>query len=129
GFIVHQPDGRIVIETLDGAFDYFDDLSHSTTPFPSVYLQLDGRELKRIDEQFWPRYAIEIRDARAKLNNNDALQAFRAGDKTRHDYEETKSNILTIVLAYLYGGRSQTAWAELHKYWPPYDEKRIRWLI
>jgi hypothetical protein len=130
-------DGRIIIHTVDGSFDYFENLAHSFSTFPSVYLRLDGHDLKRIDEEFWPRYAAEIQEAKSKLNKL-AINEFRkagpiTGEMTMSKelekvwaLEETEENILTIVLAYLYGGRPDLAWKALHEYWPPQNEQDIR---
>jgi hypothetical protein len=136
-FSKDEHDGKVTINTLDGAFDGFAELSHADSPFPAVYLRLEGRDLKRVDGEFWPQYAAEIREARSRLHNDD-LAAFRkqgpitvkldfsveAGEV--HTLTKTETNVLLIVLAYLYAGKTQTAWTELHKYWPPGDEQRIR---
>jgi hypothetical protein len=128
GFIKSKRDGKIVIETMDGLFDYFDGISHAVAPFPSVYLVLEGQNLRRVNEEFWPRYASEIRQEESALKN-DSVIVFRRGDNSQTDFEATKSSILTIILAYLYGGKPEEAWRALHKYWPPKDEKRMRRLI
>jgi hypothetical protein len=139
-FTKSSGDGRVLIHTLDGAFDYFDDQSHAFTPFPSVYLRLEGHELKRVNEEYWPRYAAEIRNSKSKLSEND-LRLFREKGPVTDEllkplnmeeseaYLETEENILSIVLAYLYGGKNQEAWKTLHRYWPPKDERRMRELI
>jgi hypothetical protein len=140
-FTKERHDARVTIQTLDGAFDYFDSLSHASTPFPSVYLRLEGHDLKRVDQDFWPDYAAEIREAKATLNEAD-IAAFREKgpvtfemEKVSADlkdiwaFEKTEKSVLTIVLAYLYGGKPNQAWRALHEYWPPTDERRIRRLI
>jgi hypothetical protein len=137
GFTKHAHGGKVTIETLDGSFDYFDALSHADAPFPAVYLRLEGQELKRVNKEFWPDYAAEIREARSKLTDDDIARFRKEGPitvalETSRDADEignltrTEKNILIIVLANLYGGRTTTAWAELHKYWPLADEQRIR---
>src|SRR6266487_5033621 len=44
-FFWNKENRRIEIVTLDGNFDYFDGLCHACTPFPVVYLRLDGSDL------------------------------------------------------------------------------------
>jgi hypothetical protein len=128
GFEDLKNDGRIVIATMDGRFDYFDDLSHASTVFPSVYLRLDGNYLTDVSFEFWPEYQREIDEARSKLTPADVM-GFRRQGRKYPAAEEIERLILTIVLANLYGGHTQEAWKVLDELWPPGDKARMKALI
>lgn len=123
-------DGRIEIATRDGAFDYFDGLSHAYAPMPAVMLHLESRRLIDVSARFWKEYEQQISEARANLNP-ELLRRFRLGvDKDAPvEDQRTKSTVLEIVLAYLYGGRPEEAWKALEEMWPADDRARIRKLI
>jgi hypothetical protein len=127
-------DGKIKLVTQDGAFDYFDDLPHVASPFPTVILRLKGTRIERVDSEFWPLYEKTIADARALLTPH-CTDLFRThGSKSQGDSEgcdptNTKLQILTIVLNTLYGGREKESWQELATYWPTEDQDRIRKVI
>ncbi|MBI4461835.1 MAG: hypothetical protein HY653_02915, partial [Acidobacteria bacterium] len=128
-------DGRIEISTQDGAFDYFDDLSHAETPFPFAILRLEGNTLKDVSPEFWTLYEREISEARAQLPP-ERLNRFRKVRSTEQmdevawdEYREVKGLVLTIVFAYLYGGRAEEAWNVLEGMWPRDDQERIWYLI
>lgn len=125
-------DGRIEIWTGDGAFDYFDCLSHAATPFPDVIFRLEGRALKDVSYEFRHLYDREIMEARAELTAVE-LDRFRAVKDVCDDQSvqfeyviETMPKVLRIVYAYLYGSREQTAWQALEEMWPAHDVHRIR---
>ncbi len=125
-------DGRMDLRAFDGAFDYFDCLSHSETVFPTVYLRLQEREVKDVGPERWDEYAEQIAAARKGLTA-DELHQFRQV-KTQDELCEgnarsTIPKVLTIVFAYLYGGRQADAWKALDEMWPPGDKERIRKLI
>lgn len=123
--------GSILIATLDGRFDYFDGLSHAATPFPPLYFRLEGQRLVDVSAEFWPRYETEIRKARERISAEE-ISSFRANwlkDRSRNPFEDTRAKVLTIVLAYLYGGRLAEAWQALYEMWPPSDQQRIKRLI
>lgn len=128
GFQDLKNDGRIEMVTTDGGFDYFDDMCHACSPFPLVVLRLEGKQLHEVNAEFWSLYRRDIDEARRKLNP-DALDRFRRNDRTDGNWEETKRLVLTIVLAYFYGGRAEQAWKTLEEMWPPSDLQRIRDLI
>lgn len=122
-------DGKFEFLTLDGAFDYFDEMSHAASPFPMVVLRLEGRKLKRVNTEFWSLYEKDIAEARKA--SPEALRLFRGGNREAfadqpHDWEATKQHILELVLANLYGGREEEAWKILGEYWPPADVRRIK---
>ncbi len=117
-------DGKIEIVTRDGAFDEFDDLMHPFSPFPLLVLRLAGRRLIEVNAEFSPLYKQEIAEARNKLTPQK-IERFRLAQLSDLEYQETKSWVLAIVLAYLYGGREEEAWKALDELWPPTDEERI----
>lgn len=125
-----EGDGKTEIVTRDGAFDYFDGLSHAYAPMPTVVLRLEGRRLIDASARFWKEYEQQIGEARANLNP-ELLRRFRSGADKDAPVEDqrTKSTVLEIVLAYLYGGRPEEAWKALEEMWPADDRARIRKLI
>ncbi len=122
-------DGRIEIWTTDGAFDYFDDLSHADTPFPTVVLELDGREFRNISSRFRASYEKEITQARRQLRRSGLTDIVVARDRSFGDYFVWKQSVLEIVFAYLYSGREHHAWKTIDKMWPADDRARIKKLI
>lgn len=126
-----QPDGRVLLHTADGAFDYFDDLPHAFAPMPSVYLQLQGNGLHDVSAQFAPEYDKRIAEARQSLTA-ERINTFRAAQQSASASDEqleTKAQVLSIVLSYLYSGRDQQAWDALDEMWPAADRDRIVKLI
>jgi hypothetical protein len=125
-------DGHVDLFGGDGAFDYFDCLSHSETAFPAVFLRLQGRDLKDVGSEHWDYYADQIADARRRITAEE-LDRFRNA-KNQDDLcdgspRATMPKVLTIVFADLYGGRDEEAWKALEAMWPPADKERIRKLI
>ncbi len=125
-------DGHLDLWTGDGAFDYFDCLSHAETVFPTVSLRLQGRQLKDVGAEHWDDYANQIVEARRRTTAEE-LRQFREA-KNQDELCEgnpraTMPNVLAIVFATLYGGREAEAWKALDEMWPPADKKRIRQLI
>lgn len=128
---VKEQRGSVLIETMDGRFDYFDELSHAATPFPFLYFRLEGQQLVDVSAEFWSRYEAEITKAREQLSAEE-LSGFRSNwvkDKSGDPFEDTRAKVLTIVFAYLYGGRPAEAWQALSEMWPPGDRQRIKRLI
>jgi len=121
-------EGWILIETLDGRFDYFDGLSHAATPFPSVFLRLKGNYLEEISPKYWQAYQRQINGARNKLEPTD-IEGFRKLGRKYPGAEGVEELVLSIVLADLYGGRPEEAWKALDKFWSRADIPRIRRLI
>jgi len=125
--------GQVLITTSDGRFDYFDGLSHTSSVFPRVFLRLSGKHLGEVNLEFWPTYLKDIERAEKSLATQE-LTEFRQnfsphGDRFSESYEETRSKVLAIVLAYLYCGKPGEAWKALDEMWPPEDRMRIRALI
>jgi len=124
-----ERNGQVLIQTLDGRFDYFDGLCHACTVFPSVYLRLHDDHLEDVGPDFWSKYQEEI-DKANKLLTLEVLSRFRMGNKKDTvNFEEMKPVVLSVVLAYLYGDRPTQAWKSLDEMWPPQDKVRIKKLI
>jgi hypothetical protein len=125
-------DGHIDLWTGDGAFDYFDCLSHAETVFPTVFLRLQGRELKDVGSEHWDDYANQIAGAQRRITAEE-LRQFRESrsqdEMCEGNPRSTMPKVLAIVFANLYGGREQEAWKALDEMWPPGDKERIRKLI
>lgn len=124
-------DGRILLRTADGAFDYFDDLPHAFAPMPTVYLQLQGHDLHDVSAQFVPQYDKMIAEARQYLAP-ERINEFRTGGQVGIQSDssmEIKTRVLSVVLSYLYSGRDQQAWNALDEMWPAADRERIAKLI
>jgi hypothetical protein len=126
------PDGHIDLETGDGAFDYFDCLSHAETVFPTVFLRMQGRALQDVGSEHWDYYANQIEEARRRITAEE-LRQFRDSknqdEMCEGDPRATMPKVLAIVFANLYGGKEQEAWKALDEMWPPGDKDRIRKLI
>jgi hypothetical protein len=125
-------DGHIDLWTGDGAFDYFDCLSHAETVFPTVFLRLQGRELHDVGPEHWDDYANQIAEARRRITAEE-LRRFHESknedEMCEGDPRATMPKVLSIVFADLYGGREQEAWKALDEIWPPTDKERVRKLI
>ncbi|HEV8384532.1 MAG TPA: hypothetical protein VGQ11_06650, partial [Candidatus Acidoferrales bacterium] len=120
--------GRYEMWTYDGAFDYFDELSHAETVFPRVILGLEGRDLVNLNVKHRSAYDKEIRDARKNLTPSK-IAALRSAKNPYYDQLETSITVLTIVLAQLYGGREREGWKTLEQMWPSHDVARLTALI
>jgi hypothetical protein len=124
--------GNTDIQTLDGAFDYFDCLSHAESPVPTVFLRLQGRTFKDVGAEHWEVYDKQIRDARSDLSPARTSQfraAKGAAEVCSGDARTAMPEVLSIVLAHLYAGQEQQAWKALDEMWPPSDRQRMRALI
>jgi hypothetical protein len=120
--------GQVLIETLDGRFDYFDGSCHACSTFPRVYMRLKRDQLEEVNSEFWPSYQKDIHIARLELKTEE-LSKFRARDKPDAETDDTRKLVLTIVLAYIYAGRQDQAWQTLDEMWPAQDKERIKALI
>jgi hypothetical protein len=130
-FFRDKESGRIVMSTLDGAFDYFDGLCHACTPFPDVYLRLDGTNLIDISPEFVTHYDEIIAENRKTLTAEERHR-LRVLTEKPSDAEPAQGAVhraLMIVLAYLYSGREAQARQALQELWPPFDQERIWNLI
>ena len=79
--------------------------------------------LQDVGSLFKVQYDEEISQARSRIKP-DALQYFHS--RNIYDDFELASDVLRIVLAYLYYGREEQAWKELAAMWPPADVERIK---
>jgi hypothetical protein len=125
-------DGHIDFWTGDGAFDDFDCLSHAETVFPTVFLRLQGRELKDVGAEHWDDYVNQVAQARKNLTADESRQFREAKNQDElceGNPRATIPKVLTIVFADLYGGREEEAWKALDAMWPAADKGRIRQLI
>lgn len=109
--------GRVLLETSDGRFDYFDGLSHAASIFPQVFLELKNNTLIDVSAEHWPEYQKEIARAR-KLLSASELADFKANfvkDSTGrlNPYEDTRSRFFLSCL------RACTAASQTRagKYW------------
>src|SRR5258708_3566762 len=130
-FFWDDGDRRIEILTRDGNFDYFDGLCHGCTPFPLVYLRLDGTTLVDISPSCVDDYDEIISQNQKALTAPD-FQHLRALKENPSDDEESRETIykaLTIVFAYLYSGREVQARQALQNMWPAFDQERMWKLI
>jgi hypothetical protein len=109
--------------TRDGGFIDFENMPYDLVPAPAVYIRFVRGKPTDIGSLFKAQYDQEIAQARARIKP-DALQYFHS--RNIYDDVELASNVLRIVLAYLYSGREEQAWKELAAMWPPADLARIK---
>jgi len=130
-FDIDEKRGTAEIVTLDGAFDYFDGLCHACTPFPLVYLRLNGNDLVDLGPQHLADYDETIRENKNALTASElhSLQTAKGSPTTGELAHDTTAKALGIVLAYLYGGRTDQAYEALQKMWPAFDQARVWKLI
>jgi hypothetical protein len=117
--------GKRIISTLGGEFDYFH-TSHAASFFPPVYLLLDERKLIDISgaPEFRAEYDALIKEGYEQLRKIDSKRQWRR-QRSEPD-ENIRSNILQIVLSYLYSRRANQAWKALSELWPEYDVVRMK---
>ena len=132
-FLKDEDTGRFYISTLDGAFDYFDGLCHACTPFPQVFLGIEGKKFVDMGPKFVEAYDKIIQENRASLTaqNVAAIVAMKTNpnESGSSDVYEAAAKVLSIVLAYLYSGREGQALKELRTMWPQFDQDRMWKLI
>jgi hypothetical protein len=123
--------GRIELGTEDGGFDYFDGVCHACSPFPSVYLRVDGSNLVDISREHANDYNEIIRDNQKALvaEERQWLKALTEKPSDAVPEREAVYKALMIVLAYLYSGREAQARQTLQDLWPPFDQERMWKLI
>jgi hypothetical protein len=122
-------DGRVEILVRDGGFDEFDRLAHPFSPFPLLVLRLEGDKFKDVGSEFLDIYDKEIHELRSKLSAPRLEQFLHSNPAESHDaldYNETESDVLLIVLDFLYSGRPKEAWDALDELWPANDRQRVR---
>ncbi|HMC31683.1 MAG TPA: hypothetical protein VKL99_12675 [Candidatus Angelobacter sp.] len=130
GFAIDAGSGNMEIRALDGAFDYFDQMSHAASPFPKVYLRLQGKKLIEINQEHLADYDRDIHKWQLEISGKD-LSVFRQAEnrEEKYGFEDTAFLALQIVLAYLYSGREAQARKALEEMWPSFDQDRIWKLI
>ena len=132
-FVRDDETGRFYISTLDGAFDYFDGLCHACTPFPQVFLSIEGNTVVDLGPTFVEGYDKIIKENRASLTaeNAAAIVAMKTNpnESESSDVYEAAAKVLSIVFAYLYSGREGQALHELQTHWPKFDQDRMWSLI
>jgi hypothetical protein len=109
--------------TRDGGFIDFENMPYDLVPAPAVYIRLVRGRPADIGSLYKAQYDEEIAKARARIAP-DSLQYFHS--RNIYDDVELASNVLRIVVSYLYSGREEQAWKELAAMWPPADFDRIK---
>jgi hypothetical protein len=129
-FVQNESSHRTEIRTWDGNFFMLDGMSAAFSPYPAVYLQIDGARLHDISPQHRADYDKAIRKLKSSLPAADFAR-FRAIDESwqKAREEEPASQVLQIAVAYLYSGRSSLARKTIMEMWPPFDQERIWRLI
>jgi hypothetical protein len=130
-FFWDKKPGRICMEIQDGTFDYFDEVCHACSPFPLVYLRLNGSDLVDISREHASDYDEIIRDSQKALTPEERqrLKALTEKPSDAEPVREARYNALMIVFAYLYSGREERAHQALQELWPRFDQERIWNLI
>lgn len=123
----------ITLVTQDGRFDYFDDMCHACSPFPSVYLRFEHSRLEDVSAEFWSEYRKGIEKAREELSSAE-LSEFRSQWRKHqkgglNTFEEIRGLVLNVALGYLYAGKPEDAWKTLEEMWPGDDLQRIKKLV
>jgi hypothetical protein len=130
-FFWDKKPGQTYMEIQDGAFDYFDEVCHACSPFPLVYLRVDGSSLVDISRKFASNYDEIIRVSQKALTGEGRrrLRALAEKPSDAEPVREARYNALMIVFAYLYSGREEQAHQALQELWPRFDQERIWNLI
>ena|SRR6266567_88218 len=130
-FLEDEKTRRIYLEIPDGAFDYFDEVCHACSPFPLVYLRLDGTNWVDVSREYVQDYDEIIRDSQKSLTagKRQRLRALKEKPSDARPIERARYHALTIIFAYLYSGREGQAHQALRERWPPFDQERMWKLI
>lgn len=118
--------GHVTIQTWDGSFFMFDQMATAFSPYPDVYLQIDGKRLVDISDKHKADYYKSIRSLRNKFTSADFAR-FRVIDQSWQESgeEEVASIVLKISLGFLYSGRESEAYKTIREMWPVFDQQRI----
>ncbi len=125
-------DGKVVLVVPDDGFQGLPDLVdiyHYESVVPNIRFVLEKNALRDVSVEAQAYYDSKIKDARSALTPDDIVAFQRGTIQDRFHWGIVKGKILTIVLSYLYSGRSAQAWEALEKTWPPRDQARIRQVI
>lgn len=129
-FIPSRTSNGMEVQTWDGAFFMFDHQPTAGSPYPLVYFRMDDNRLIDISSQHLADYDKKIRELKADISAEELKTFFQAENESeKAGLEHTASQVLRIVLAYLYSGRQSQARAELRKMWPVFDQERVWKLI
>jgi hypothetical protein len=132
-FLEDEKGRGFYISTEDGEFDYFDGLCHACTPFPLVFLKIDGKRLVDISPECADAYDEIVRESRAALSAQDLAEVVAMTTSSSESRAAGVGNgvrrMLEIVFAYLYSGRESRARQELQTMWPQFDQDRMWNLI
>jgi len=137
--------GKVEISNHDFAFVGIEGLGESDSPRPLVVFRLRGNTLYNVSASYWPEYQRELDVARNNLsrsgselllgrNNTSGVGANAGKPRDLSPAEErqlldAKGAVLTMVLAYLYGGKGEEAWKTIREMWTDRDKDRIRQAI
>ncbi len=132
-FLQDEKTGKPYLAIEDGEFDYFDGLCHACTPFPEVFLRIEGDRFVDVYSEHIEEYDGIVQDNRKNLRVEDIKQVVsmrtNPSETGSPDVRESVRKILLIVFAYLYSGREDQARRELQAMWPPFDQDRMWNLI
>jgi hypothetical protein len=129
-FFLNPVSGKMEIHTWDGAFSRLDGLCSACSPYPDIYLEIDGGHLRNISPQHQADYDKVIRRAKKSLPAADFAR-FKVIDQSwsTAGEEQAASGVVKIAVAYLYSGRESQAHAVIRRMWPAFDQHRIWKLI
>ena len=123
-----KTDGQYEIVIWDGSFDYGLGMAHAFSVFPRLIVQLRGNEFVDVSSDFWPKYRKEVEHARKEIDDK-RLQAFRQYDPTSGEddlkYLQAKHEILSTILDYVYGGKTDEAKSLLDHWWPKESQEQV----
>jgi len=132
-FLQDEKTGKPYLAIEDGAFDYFDGLCHACTPFPVVYLRIEGNRFVDVHSEHLEGYEGIAQDNRKALTveNIEQVVSMKTNPCETHSpaVRESVRKVLLIVFAYLYSGREVQARREFQAMWPPFDQDRMWNLI
>jgi hypothetical protein len=129
-FMQNDSSHRIEVRTWDGNFFMFDGMAAAFSPYPAVYLQIDGAKLHDISPQHRADYDKAIEKLKTSFPVADFAR-FRVIDESwqKAGEEAPASQVLRIAVAYLYSGRPSLAHKTIAEMWPPFDQERVWRLI
>jgi hypothetical protein len=132
-FLEDEKGRGFYISTEDGEFDYFDGLCHACTPFPLVFLKIDGKRVVDISPECADAYDDIVKESREALSAQDLAEVVamttNPSESRAAGVRNAVRRMLEIVLAYLYSGRESRARQELQTMWPQFDQDRMWNLI
>jgi hypothetical protein len=132
-FLQDEKTGKPYLAIEDGAFDYFDGLCHACTPFPEVFLRIEGNRFVDVHSEHMEEYDGIVQDNRKALTTENIKQVVsmktNPSETESPVVRESVRKILLIVFAYLYSGREDQARRELQAMWPLFDRDRMWNLI